>query len=449
MRLPPGPRKPSVLQLLDWVRRPVEFMEDCSRRFGDSFTVRFPGIGGPIVFVTKPEVIRQIFTADTDVLFAGKANQILAPLVGASSILLLDRSEHLTRRKLLLPPYHGERMQNYATSMREITQASIARWPVGTPFSLHHFMQQITLEVILRTVFGFQAGPELDRFSAIVTELFHPPPAMFAFMTLFMNPEKLNIPFSPYRKFSRDRDAVDRELYKMIERRRRSGSTGDGSDILSMLLDARDENGQALSDQELRDELMTAIAAGHETTATSLSWIFDRILSTPGVSERIDDELRASGPSFSPKQLPYLDAVVKETLRLRPIFPMIIRRVESPIEIGGVSMPVGSYVAPCVYLAHRRPEAYPEPERFMPERFLGKKIDPYSWLPFGGGVRRCLGMAFAEYEMAIVLATVLSQVKLSLAEGPAKIERRSITLAPSGGTRVIMNRRADQLRAAS
>jgi cytochrome P450 len=405
----------------------------CAGRFGDAFTVKLPRFGS-FVYVSAPELLKQIFTAPADQLCAGKANQILEPLVGQSSVLLLDGAEHLRQRRLLLPPFHGERMQAYARLMQEITLASMERWPVGEPFALHTQMQSITLDLILRAVFGLDEGAQMRAFAARLVDLFKPRPFLFAFLPDWMR----EIPGSPYQKFMQQRAEIDRELYALIDERRRAGDAAKRTDILSLLLMARDEDGQPMSDDELRDELMTMIAAGHETTATALSWAFAHILGTPAVQGRLADELRSplSDPAELAK-LPYLDATVKETLRLRPIVPIVVRRVERELSLGAWRLPAGSYAVPCIWLTQHRADLYPDPDRFQPERFVGVKTDPYQWLPFGGGARRCIGMAFAQFEMTVVLATVLSRARLRLDGPPVEVVRRSITFAPSGGTRVV------------
>ncbi|HEY7958322.1 MAG TPA: cytochrome P450 [Polyangia bacterium] len=438
--LPPGPREPAAIQLLEWTYRPLPFLERCARRYGEAFTVRLPGFGA-YVYLSSPELIKQVFTGDASLLEAGKGNRILEPLLGMHSVLLLDGAEHLRQRRLLLPPFHGERMQAYAKLMREITCASLDTWPIGTPFSLHPQMQAITLDVILRAVFGLDEGAEMRELAKLLVALFAPPPFLFSFLPLMTT----DLPLSPYRKFLRLKGEVDRALYAIIAERRRADAA-DRTDILSLLLAARDEEGRPMSDAELRDELVTMIAAGHETTATALSWAFERILATPEVAARLDAELAsACGSDFDPTRagaLPYLDAVIKETLRLRPIIPLVVRQLKEPYQIAGHLLPAGAHVAPCIWLTQRRADLYPDPERFFPERFLDRKIDPYTWLPFGGGIRRCIGMAFAQFEMTIVLATVLGRLRLRLAPGvPVRTVRRSITFAPSGGTRVIAERR--------
>jgi cytochrome P450 len=421
--LPPGPRLPSAVQLIEYTVRPLPFFDRCIRDHGDLFTLRLAGFGD-FVMVGAPELVKQVFTADPATLEAGSANKILEPLVGPRSILLLDGQEHLRQRRLLMPPMHGDRMHAYARAMVEATEAAIARWPTGTPFALHPHMQAITLEVILRAVFGATERPGLAR---LLIEFMKPPPAILAFMPALQR----DLPLSPYRRFLRRREEVDRELRALIAERRAGGDAG--SDVLSLLLAARDPSGAPLSDAELRDELVTMLAAGHETTATALSWAFALILAHPAVAARLADELAGKDPT----EVEYLDAVVKETLRLRPIVPDVVRQVRAPFMLGGRELPIGCFATPFIYAVHRRPDLYPEPERFRPERFLGVKTDPYAWFPFGGGIRRCLGMAFALYEMKVVLGTVLTQARLRLDGAPVRPVRRTLTFAPSGGTRVV------------
>jgi cytochrome P450 len=428
--LPPGPRAPSVVQLGHFTWRPLAWFDECARRYGDPFTVRLPGLGD-FVFVAAPELIRQIFTGDDEVLHAGKANAILAPLVGNHSVLLLDGASHLRQRRLLSPPMRGDRMQAYAGLIAEIAAAEIARMPRDRAFALHEHMQSITLDVILRAVFGLDEGARMREVRQLVLEVLEPPPALLAFLPV----RYLDFPLSPFRTFLRRRAAVDRALREVIRARR--AAPREGNDILTLLLGARDEQGEPLSDDELVDELVTMLVAGHETTATAISWTFACLLEHPEVEQRLRDEL---GGATEPAQVvanEYLDAVVKETLRLRPIVPDVVRQLQRPMRFAGYDLPAGVHLAPNIHLAHRRAETYPEPHRFRPERFLGVKPDPYAWLPFGGGIRRCLGMAFALYEMKIVIAAVLARMRLELAEpGTVRVIRRTVTLAPEAGTRV-------------
>jgi cytochrome P450 len=437
MGLPPGPRLHPALQLLEYTLRPLPFFDRSLRRHGELFTLRLAGLGD-FVMLGSPQLVKQAFTADAETLQAGRANRILEPLVGARSVLLLDGDEHLRHRRMLMPPLHGERMAGYARVMAEVTEAAIDRWPVGRPFSLHPHMQAITLEVILRAVFGVEERPRMERLTRLLVEFMTPPPAIVAFLPALQT----DLPLSPYRRFLRRRDAVDREIHAIIAARRAAPDAGSRGDVLSLLLAARDEAGAPLTPAELRDELVTMLIAGHETTATALSWAFACILADGAVLERLGAELEGDG---DPARLEYLDAVVKETLRLRPIVPDVVREVRRPFALGGHDLPIGCYVTPFIYGIHRRPDLYPEPETFRPERFLGVKVDPYAWLPFGGGVRRCAGMAFALFEMKVVLATILRRARLRL-DAPVRVVRRTLTLAPSGGTRVVLRARHPRAR---
>jgi cytochrome P450/predicted unusual protein kinase regulating ubiquinone biosynthesis (AarF/ABC1/UbiB family) len=440
--LPPGPDAPPLLQALRWVQWPLPFMDECARRFGEAFTVRLPA-APPIVFFAHPDAIRTIFTGDEEDLRAGEANYRLEPILGRQSLLLLDGQTHLRERRLLQPPFHGDRMAAYGPVMRDIAARAVDAWPLGRPFALHPEMQGVTLDVILRTVFGLDEGPAKRELRAAMIEL----------LNLGSNPQMLlaasgsngNRAGAAGRLFGA-RERVDRALFAEIAARRQADVSG-RSDILSLLVQARYEDGRPLEDQALRDELMTMLLAGHETTATALAWAVSHVLAHPDVRARAVGELSAVGPGpLDPQRvtrLEYLDAVCRETLRLTPIVPIVGRRLTRPMTIGGIDLPAGVVASPCIYLAHRRPERWPEPERFRPERFLETKPTPYEFLPFGGGVRRCLGMAFALYEMKIVLAELLTRVELRAAPGyQVRVVRRSVTLAPSEGMPVVVERRA-------
>ena len=409
---------------------PLRLLAECQRRYGDVFTWRAPG-AERFVIVGDPELIKQVLTADSDTLLAGEGNAtLLEPMLGKHSLLTLDGAEHLRQRRLLLPAFHGERMHAFATVMREITETSLDTWPMHREFALHPMMQSITLDVILRTVFGLSSIERHDRLRATLVE-----PLEIATNPWLLFPGILGVdPFKiPWLRLTKLKRAVDDALYGIIAERRRQSAAG--TDVLSMMLDARDEQGRAMTDVELRDELVTLLLAGHETTATSLAWTFDRLLMHPEVLDRLRAELAAGRDE-------YVDAVIRETLRVRPIVPLVGRVVARPFQLGPWSLPIGTRVAPSIYLAGRRPDAYPDPERFLPERWLGVKPDPYTWLPFGGGIRRCIGMAFAQLEMRIVLQTIVPRAQLRLVDGPARVVRRGITLAPAGGTRVMLAARA-------
>ena len=441
--VPLGPRLPAIVQLVNWIYRPIPFMEVCARRYVDCFTVHFPG-NPPIVFFSDPEAVKEIFTGDPEKLPAGETRAILRPLVGQHSLLLLDGARHKHQRRLMMPPFHGERMQAYGEVMRAITDRVIESWPVGGPFPLQSQMQGITLDVILQTVYGIDEDADLARLRDRLTEL----------LSLGANP--LNLlpwlqsilgPFTGRRRIEQLMREVDEILYTQIARRRAEGGAG-REDVLAMLVEARDEVGQPMSDIELRDEMITFLVAGHETTATSLAWAFHLILQHPDVREKLQAELRkvAGSSPLAPQhiaKLEYLDATIKETQRLNPILPLVGRRLHEPMHIGGRDLPAGVVVAPCIYLTHRRPDLWPNPERFDPDRFLGKRPSPYEFFPFGGGVRHCLGAAFAIYEMKLVLAQVLSRVVLRPAPGhTVRVVRRGITFAPSAGMPVVLESHA-------
>jgi len=440
-QLPPGPALPTAVQTAHWVTRPLPFLDRARKQFGDIFTIRLLG-AGPIVMVAAPDAIKAVFTGSSDILLAGEGNALLSPFVGEHSLLTLDREAHLRQRRLLLPPFHGERMQSYGSVMRDLADEALDQWPVGTPFTVQPWMQSITLEVILRTVFGLEEGARKKRLAASLTKLLN---ALMTPGVMFIGLTRVDVfryaPFLPISKMKAD---VDRQIYEEIALARRDPKLSARTDILAMMMNARDDQGRPMTDVELRDELVTLLVAGHETTATALSWAFERIALHPEVLEKILDELSrvvGDGPLEVEhlSKLDYLDAVIKETLRTRPILPIVVRSLEAPFQVGEWLIPKGVRVGPCIWLAHHRPESFPEPHRFMPERFLGKKVDPYSWFPFGGGIRRCIGMAFALYEMKVVLATMLLRMRYRLSEpGPLAVVRRSLTLAPQKGTEIVV-----------
>ena len=447
--LPPTPPLPAPLQTLLWIRRPIDLMQWCRRRYGSTFVIKLPPF--TLVMFCDPEPIRTIFAAKGDEMHAGGVNRVLRVIVGPNSVLLLDGPEHMRQRKLLLPSFHGERMRHYGATMAEITRRSIAGWPENKPFALHPHTQDITLQIILRTVFGAEEGAQLTELSDAMKEMLSIAEYRVALpLILYLSEHPELEKRAPWKWGLRRRDRTDEILYRQIAARRAEPERG-RQDVLAMMLQARDEAGEGMTDAELRDELMTAIAAGHETTATSLAWAFERLLLHPEAYARLCAEVRgASGPNGADDvgadaeklaALPYLDAVIKEVLRLRPVVPLVGRVLQKPCRLGGYDLPAGTAVAANIFLAQRNPDVYPEPEAFRPERWLGVQPDPASWLPFGGGIRRCIGAAFATYEMKIVLATILMHCDLELAQKPARIVRRAITFWPEGGTRVRVRHR--------
>jgi cytochrome P450 len=427
--LPPGPRLPRALLTLGFVLSPRRFMNACRRRYGDVVflsTAFDPGF----VLVFDPDVVREVFQAPPDRLRAGEANSPLGPLLGQRSVLLLDGAEHLRQRRLLLPPFHGKRLAAHEQVMRDAADAQIDAWPRGEPFALLPSMQALTLEVIMTAIFGVEDAGRRDelkrRIRAAIEPLRMTRPLLIAFALALgrFNDRSATDTFQARRR------ALDEAIYDEIDRRRRAGDLGERDDVMSMLLQARDEDGEPMTDEEIRDELVTLLVAGHETTATGLAWTFDLVLHTPRVLERLT---AGDDPD-------YLDAVVKEALRVRPVVPGIGRVVRGgPFELAGYILPPGTEINPSIAMIHRRPDRYPSPTDFRPERFLGEDApDTYTWVPFGGGTRRCLGASFALQEMRIVVARVLERARLRPAgRRMAKVRRQGVTLAPADGVRVV------------
>jgi cytochrome P450 family 135 len=427
--LPPGPRMPAALQTAIWVRRAQWFLDQCAARFGDVFKMHIAREGTWIV-LSNPEHIKQVFTGDPSIFHAGEGNRILLPILGEHSLLLLDENAHMEQRKLLLPPLHGQRMQRYAELMSEIAAEEIDRWPSGEPYPLRPRMQAITLEIILRAVFGLEQGERLETLRAELRNLLDilTRPEMFLAPVL-LGPERL-AQFGPFRRLH---ERVDRLIYGEIAERRRATDFARREDILSMLLGARHESdGSPMSDEEIRDELLTLLVAGHETTATALSWAVERLTRHPQKLARLTEEVGAG-------EKEYLEAVVTETLRLRPVISLVARYLRAPVEIGGWQLPAGVTVAPSIYLVHRRPDVYPNPSSFEPERFLDRSPGTYTWIPFGGGIRRCIGGSFAHFEMQVVLAELVKRRGLTPARPESeRVYRRAITETPRHDAEVVL-----------
>ncbi|MBT8491845.1 MAG: cytochrome P450, partial [Deltaproteobacteria bacterium] len=415
MALPPGPRTPMPLAAVRWIRDAPTVLAECYQRYGDTFTLRFPAGGSlrqtGVVVTSDPATIKEVFTGPSEGLHAGKAAQVLGPLVGKNSLLLLDGQRHLRHRRLMLPPFHGERMKTYVEAMHSATLDEIRAMPQAGEVVLHPHLQQITLRIILRTVFGVESGPEMDALADELTRLLE---VGSDANLLLLNMIPLN--FGKKRIFADVLAKTDAMLYRLIDERRQQSNAGERDDVLSMLLAARDEDGQPMTDIELRDELVTLLVAGHETTATSLAWTIRLLLDHPDALERVQAELDQVVPAGISAddlgRLPVLDAVMRESLRMRPVVPMVGRVLQVPMTFRGFRLPAGSAIAPSIWLTHHNPAVYPEPHRFRPERFEGKRINPYAWLPFGGGIRRCLGQAFALVEMKVVMATLLRHLEM-------------------------------------
>jgi cytochrome P450 len=438
--------------MVRWVARPLPWLDELNGRYGNVFTMHLPRLAAPVVIFAEPSAVRELWTGDPQYLNAGQANVILRSVLGKDSLLVLDGERHLRERRLMLPPFHGERMKAYGDAMREVTSREVDRWPIGRPFPVHESTQAITLDVIMRTIFGVgsddpRLAPLRDalvKFTTLGTSrigtaflLMTPPERAEHLQQLATRSWGRLLPWAPIVRAAQETDRLVREL---ITARRREGTAG-RSDILSMLLEARDEAGVPMTDDQLRDEMLTLLVAGHETTATTLAWTLHHLLQHPDWLDRVRAEVREVGTTDLDK-LVLLDAAIKETLRLTPIIPMVGRVLGKPMTIGGIDLPAGAVALACIYLVHRRADLWPDPQRFDPNRFVGKKADPSTYFPFGGGARRCLGMAFASYEMKIVLATILARTDLAAAPGKKiKLVRRGITFAPSGGMPVVVTRR--------
>jgi cytochrome P450 family 110 len=439
--LPEGPPKPNFLQSLRVILNPLQSLEERYRKYGDIFSYEF-SIFPPQVIVSNPQGIQEIFTADSKLFESSMGNQIALPLVGPNSLLLLDGDRHLQQRKLLMPPFHGERMKTYGKIIRDTTEKVIGNWTPGSYFKAQAKMQEISLEVILHAVFGLSEGERYRKIHQIIVEMLdvfsNPLSAIFLF---FRSLQQDWGSWSPWGQFLRNRQRLDELLYQEI-RDRKNQSQPLGEDILSLLISARDEAGEPMSDVELRDELMTVLFAGHETTATAISWALYWIHYLPEVREKLLQELSAidveKADAIEITKLPYLNAVCSETLRFYPIIFFAFARVlQAPMQLMGYNIPKGIMLSPCIYLVHHREDIYPEPKRFKPERFLERQFSPYEYFPFGGGNRRCIGAAFAMFEMKLVLAKMLSRYSLELAQkGPILAVRRGLTIAPKGGVRL-------------
>jgi cytochrome P450 family 135 len=413
----PGPTEPPVLQTARWLLRPISFLESCRRRYGDVFAVRFLGFKTPLIMISDPEAIRALYTERSHGLPPGRSLALL-PVVGPRSVLLLEGSEHLARRKLMLPPFHGERMRAYEATVREVVARDIETWPTNEPFAIHPHMQRVTLEVILRAVFGVTDDERRERLADRLGRLLgDTASAGLQFAVLLSRRLGRGDPLADLETLRREIDAL---LAAEIAARRADPQ----QDILSMLVEARFEDGEPMDDQEIRDQLMTLLLAGHETTATGLAWTFDLLLRHPETIDRMEDEA-------------YLKAVVTESLRLRPVIPLAGRRLTTELTVDGHTLPPGADVTPAIWLTHTRADRYPEPYAFRPERWLEGAPSTYAWIPFGGGVRRCLGAAFAEMEMRVALDAILRRVSIEPVTGePERVARRNVTFSPRNGTRI-------------
>lgn len=430
--LPPGPAAPPAIQTVNWLFRPIEFMNSCRRHYGDAFGVTFIGFKTPMVMLSDPEAIRALYRGSENGLPPGRTVS-LEPVMGPRSILLLEGDEHLARRRLMLPAFHGERMRAYESIITELAAREIDSWPTGEIFAIHPRMQALTLEVIMRVVFGVSDPVRVARLRALLSELLAQTTSPLLQLRVLLA-RRFRGP-DPLKALKRRNAEIGELLSAEVAERRADPNLGSREDILSMLVAARFEDGESMSDAELRDQLMTLLLAGHETTATGLAWAFDLLLRHPVTLERLRSELDAGEEA-------YPRAVIAESLRLRPVIPLAGRRLRSELRVNGFTLPPGTDVTPAIWLTHTREDLYPAPLEFRPERFLEEGPETYAWIPFGGGVRRCLGASFAEFEMRIVLRETLRRCELRGARRrPEGIARRNITFSPRRGTPVVVSRR--------
>ena len=422
MSLPNGPRTPAIWQMLYWITRPFAFMRGCTQDYGDCFTVPLGEKFAPVVFFSQPQALQTILTSDDSKAFdaPGELNGLFEPFLGTQSVIGLSGDRHHRMRQLMMPPFHGERMRSYGNLIGDIAEEVMQGWTVGKSFSVRESMQAISMQVILGAVFGLVEGIRYQQLENLLGSMLNEMSNPLSVSLLYFPLLRQDLgSLSPWGNFVRKRQQVDQMIYDEIAERRICPDSS-RTDILTLLMAARDEAGEPMTDVELRDELMTLLVAGHETTATALAWALYWIHKFPVVLEQLLQELKGLDDPLDPtalSRLPYLNAVCCETLRIYPVgmltFPRVVRQ---PIELMGHRLEPGTIVIGSIYLAHRREDVYPDPEHFKPERFLERQFSPFEYLPFGGGSRRCIGMAFAQFEMKVVLSRILSQVELSLTD---------------------------------
>ena len=449
MHLPPKLDKSSLWQRFTWIADPIKFLDTVARQHPDLCEVKTVGFGNEYILVNHPEAIKEILSSNRQKLFASsKNNSILSPVVGDRSIILLEGNPHRQRRKLLLPPFHGERMTTYSRSIVELTHKAFGGLIAGETFTVRDLAQDISLQTILRVVYGMSEGERTQELKLLISKMadaFRSP--LTSAMLFFPQLQQDWGSWSPWGYFMRVRRAVDRLIYAEISYRREQDNIY-GEDILSMLMSARDEAGQPMSDDELRDELLSLMFAGHETTATAIAWALYWVHRLPKVKARLLEEIDSLGASPEPMampsassaiaKLPYLDAVCKETLRIYPVAMLTFARVvQQPMQLLGYDLEPGKVLMGNIFSVHQREDIYPDAKQFKPERFLEREFTGGEFIPFGGGARRCVGEALAKFELKLVLATVVSRYQLTLAgERAEKPQRRGVTLAPADGVKM-------------
>lgn len=444
-KLPDGPQTHPLIQTIQWLMKPLEFMETNAKKYGDIFTVRIGPLFIPQVFISNPQAIKEIFTTDPQKLDSGEAAGIKLPLLGEQSLLALEGQPHRRQRKLLTPPFHGERMKTYGNLIQEITEEVAQGWKIGEPFPVLISMQAISFKIILKAVFGLKEGDRYDKLKDVLLAILNPKrPIVSALLFLFPLLQKDLGAWSPWGRFLRQREKMNELIYAEI-RELKENPDPSRTDILSLMMAARYEDGESMTDEELRDELITLLVAGHETTATALAWALYWIHHLPEVREKLLQELATWGENPESDEivkLPYLNAVCQETLRIYPVAMLALNRlVKSPLEITGYQFQPDTVLLPNIYLTHHREDLYPDSKQFKPERFLFGQFASYEFMPFGGGNRRCIGMALAMYEMKLVLATLLSRWQLELADNkPVVPVRKGALLGPAKGVPMVLKK---------
>jgi len=454
MKLPPSPSALPFVQMLQWIARPMALMEACTRAYGDIFTLQIGKDFAPVVFVSNPQALEEILSDSQHFDAPGEFNEILQPFLGKHSVISLSGARHQRQRQLLMPPFHGERMRTYGQLIGEVTEQVMTQWSSEQPFCVRSSTQAIALRVILKTVFGLDEGSRGQQLEQFLSALLEETSSPYSAAMLYLPALQRDLgPLTPWGKFLRRKQQTDKLLYEELQERREHFDSS-RTDILSLLMAARDEAGQPMMDVELRDELMTLLVAGHETTATALAWALYWIHKLPSVREKLIQELDSLGDDPDPSaifRLPYLNAVCCETLRIYPVAMLTFpRMVKVPVSLMGYDFEPGTVVIGSIYLTHRREDLYPEPEQFKPERFLERQFSAYEYLPFGAGARRCIGLAFAQFEMKVVLAKILSRFELALADNrEVRPTRRGLVTAPASSIRlVVKGERQDKEREA-
>jgi cytochrome P450 family 110 len=433
--LPDGPELSAAETSFRWLAHPYQFLDECAEAYGDTFTLRFTRFGTHVV-VAHPDEVRTVLTAEHDVLSAGQGNALLEPILGKHSMLLVDGDRHLAQRAVLQPAFRIDQISTYARVATEATRRWTRPWAAGGTVAIHRTALEISKEVILRAMFGL-TGSELDRVSRLVHDLMVLVGTNATFDADCDDPRLLH-------RFRRARLALGEALQDHLERRGGSGAASEG-DVLSLLVAARSESGDHLADEEIRDQLITMVLAGHETTASSITWALLCLHDEPEVLQRLLRQLDDVGRDLSDErlaELPYLQAVSLETLRVRPVVPVISRRVQRPFRLGDRTLAAGVFVTPCAYLAHRRADAFASPSAFRPERFLERRPSPYVYFPFGAGFRRCIGMSFALLEMRVVVGMLLRSFRFAPVRAARPVRRAATIVASGGGKMRVEPRRA-------